>query len=132
MMSPHARRHLRKVAKLTERACGSCPYQDRDQFRCCGPRFCETTRAQLAIAGVEVEETGHPALLYMGLAGCVVPPELRPGCTGFLCPEVLDKRTRRLRDKLMRDAADDPVVRVMMEEGARRSDLFLESELGKR
>ena len=35
--------------------------------------------------GVELKETGHSRLKYMGPVGCVVPPYLRPLCTLHVC-----------------------------------------------
>ena len=53
---------------------------------CCAPEYCESARLwALSEWGVELQETGHPRLPYMGESGCVVPPHLRPICTVHTC-----------------------------------------------
>ena len=75
-----------QVYELTHAACLSCPNEAAQrQYRCCDQKACENTRKWAALKGITLQATGHPALPFMGLAGCVVPIELRPLCTMHHC-----------------------------------------------
>lgn len=39
----------------------------------------------MAHYGVELKDTGHPALPFMGEGGCTVAPHLRPLCSLHVC-----------------------------------------------
>lgn len=65
---------------------------DRDQ--CCDASYCEEARRfSKETYGIDLEDTGHPDLPFMGASGCVVPPHLRPKCTAFLCT-IRDRREK--------------------------------------
>lgn len=107
---------LRAVAALTNAKCGTCKAEGHKKTRCCDKVFCDVVAAGLERAGMPaIAPTGHPTIPFMGEKGCVVPPELRPGCSGYVCREHLSDRTFRRRwAKLHNRFAGDPDVKAMM------------------
>lgn len=87
------------MAALTAPDCGtSCArWPSKNRYRCCSPEYCESVKDVALARGVEVPEPvpnpptlpGYPdganQLIYMGPAGCVVPPYLRPDCALHHC-----------------------------------------------
>lgn len=62
-----------------------CAKNCRVPFSCCSLVYCEAAKAYALEKGIELKETGHPKLLFMSAAGCIVPPWLRPMCTMHTC-----------------------------------------------
>lgn len=77
---------FKKLSDLTRQACDGCDHEGK-WHRCCGTIFCEQVKKDLDATGIEIERPGPVGLPYMGPNGCVVPPHLRPVCTGYVCPE---------------------------------------------
>lgn len=73
----------RQMADLTLPECrDTC----RIPFYCCSPHACQVTRSWAKEKyGIELEETDHPILPFMGERGCTVAPYLRPLCTVHTC-----------------------------------------------
>lgn len=106
------------MADLTKDRCGkTCharPY--RGPNRCCAPEYCSITKHYAKDEyGVDLPETGHATLPYMGESGCTVAPHLRPLCTLHDCSingtgtsgdAAFDEKYFRLREKI--DAAEFP------------------------
>lgn len=86
------------LSQLTHKECKTrC-----NMLQCCDAAYCEEARKYaLKVYGVELEDTGHETLPFMGETGCVVAPHLRPKCTEFLC-EIRD-RGAILRDQKLTD-----------------------------
>lgn len=79
---------VRKLQQFTQGVClrlCDVPKEER-QYRCCDKMFCELTK-ELFPPGVEYKPTGHE-IPFMGPNGCIVKPEHRLFCTGFLCPGI--------------------------------------------
>lgn len=118
-MRERVRGRLRRLAVLTNAACAKCPGES--PTRCCSAMFCE-------IVGDTIESNGlprpapapdpiDPTVPYLGRGGCVVTPELRPGCTGFVCPDRLRDRTFRREYRRLHAVLEDPEVRRFLEPG---------------
>lgn len=105
---------LRAIAALTEPKCSACP--TKDKHRCCSQAFCQAVAQGMARAGLrEIPRTDHPTLMFMGENGCIVPPEHRPGCSGYVCRDHLEDRAfRRKWERLHDRFVDDPDVATMM------------------
>ena len=66
----------------TRTECANC----RVPHSCCDVFSCEDTREYARQHwGIELEDTGHEELPFMGKNGCVVAPHLRPICTRHTC-----------------------------------------------
>lgn len=94
-MKESAKNALCKIQKLTEEACRKCVTPTK--YRCCSKEFCQAVESGLKAAGKAIPKTEHQELHYMGASGCVVPAELRPGCSGYVCKGALegDRNLRR-------------------------------------
>ena len=54
--------------------------------RCCDSMYCEITKQYAKEEyGIDLKETGHEILPFMGKDGCTVEPHLRPLCTLHDC-----------------------------------------------
>lgn len=105
---------LRRLQQITGEKCGTCP--EKGEYRCCDAVFCDLVANGLKRAGLPVPHpTGHK-IPFMGNSGCIVKPEHRPGCSGFVCPSQLksDRKFRREWEHLHKKCVDDPVVEKMM------------------
>lgn len=76
------------LSKFTSTMCNQCPVPEAEKerhkkYRCCNRIFCEIVKAQLP-PGVSYEFKENEEVPYWN-NGCVVSPEHRPMCTGFLC-----------------------------------------------
>lgn len=71
-----------QMADLTKPECAS---SCRIPHSCCSPEYCQMAREVAKEWGVELDETDHPTLPFMGDNGCVVAPHLRPMCTIHTC-----------------------------------------------
>jgi len=101
----------REMAALTEPECsGGCGGRERRLYRCCERRYCEAAREYARTRyGLELQETGHPELPFMGESGCVVDAYLRPICALHVCgiaygcglDEVKSKEYYRLRNEII-------------------------------
>lgn len=93
-LKPKTRKALEKMAELTGPKCGTClPPESTPRFRCCSAIFCKMAAVTMRELGGNVEEANPGAELpYMGVGGCVIPPTLRPICTGFVCPVHLENK----------------------------------------
>jgi hypothetical protein len=105
---------LCKVAKLTEPYCKQC--SSPNQYRCCDRFFCSLATITMKNLGVEPpKETGNAIAPYMGDRGCVVSPEYRPICSGFVCGAhlVKDRKLRREWARLNRKFNEGHDAKVM-------------------
>ncbi len=91
-MKESVKNHLIKLHQLTNASCRKCP----QSYSCCERDFCLAVESGLSAIGTTIQRTTHPTLPFMGPSGCVVPPELRPGCSGYVCTATL-KSNRKLR-----------------------------------
>lgn len=82
---------IRKLQAFTQNVCLSlCEVpEDQKTHRCCDAIFCRLTEMSFP-PDVKYEPTGHE-ITFMGKHGCIVKPEHRPFCTGYLCPGIADK-----------------------------------------
>lgn len=122
-MKESARQALCSVQKLTGAICGKCPGAEPN--RCCDLDFCTAVELGLKTVGKTFPRTDHPTLFFMGPQGCTVPPEYRPGCSGYVCPDQMEKQPRTLRreyQKLHGKFDQDPEVQQML--GAANRYLF--------
>lgn len=122
---------IRSLAKLTGAKCGSC-IGGRGRYRCCDDTFCDLVERGLRAAGHEVPVTGHPEIRFMGENGCVIAPELRPGCSGYVCPEHLenDRSLRRDHNRLLDRCKKDPAF-VNLWNAGRPSPAELEATISE-
>lgn len=105
-MTPRAAKLIRRMHRLTSRQCR----RTGCEFDCCTIDFCGVVRAGLQLMGEEVEPVTREPWSYKGPSGCVVPPELRPGCSGFLCPAAWSSDlARRCHDLYMAAMEDEDV-----------------------
>jgi len=105
----------REMAAFTKPVCDAgCEQFRGNPYRCCDRKYCDLARTFAREKyGVTLADTGHPLLPFMGKAGCVVEPHLRPICVLHACPisygRGLDvdamKRYRSLRDSILTEAA---------------------------
>lgn len=74
-----------QMADHTSPRCGgkSCGRVGED--RCCSRLYCDLAEEEALRRGIQLPRQPHPRLPYMGVAGCVVPPHLRPLCTLHDC-----------------------------------------------
>lgn len=73
---------MQEVADLTRPECARCP----KPHSCCEAIYCEIARHHAKeYWNVELQETGHATLPFMGEEGCTVAPHLRPTCTLHTC-----------------------------------------------
>jgi hypothetical protein len=81
------KRKYEQIAEMTRPKClGECP----EPGACCQPGYCDFAEQRAAQFGVALTPQPHPTLRFMGPAGCVVPPYLRPLCSVHVCePHVL-------------------------------------------
>lgn len=121
-MKDSTRQALCAVQKLTQKLCEGC--NATSPYRCCERDFCIAVERGLLAVGKSIPRTDHPQLPFMGPSGCVVPAELRPGCSGYVCEDRLDTRPlRREYDRLHDKFMGDPDVEKML--GAATRHLFL-------
>ncbi len=77
---------LEKVAReMAEHTEPECANTCRAPRSCCSREYCEVARGYAKAVGVELVETGHPTLPFMGSTGCTVAPHHRPLCTVHTC-----------------------------------------------
>lgn len=77
-----------KLSEHTRDKCASC----RVPHNCCSADQCRVVNDQaLEMFGVDLQETDHPTLPFLGPNGCVVPPHLRPNCTVHVCGQHFGK-----------------------------------------
>ena len=90
------KRALEKLAKITLEKCKTCPSEEQeDEFRCCDKMFCDLVKNALP-EEVNYEYKSDQKVPFMGKNGCVVKPEHRPFCAGFVCgPHLIDRKFRR-------------------------------------
>lgn len=77
-----------EIAALTRPLCGGagCGHRSTLLHRCCERLYCDLARQHAREKwGVELRETGHPTLPFMGEGGCTVAPHLRPLCSMHAC-----------------------------------------------
>ena len=105
----------REMAAFTKPVCDAgCEQFAGNSYRCCERKYCELARIFAREKyKVALKDTGHPLLPFMGEAGCVVEPHLRPICALHACPvnygRGLDaeamKRYFSLRHSILTEAA---------------------------
>lgn len=127
---PKARQAARRLQVVTGRWCAQkCAHVTR--ARCCSPDFCRIVRAGLEAEGLEIppEPGGYGVPFLDPEHGCTVAPELRPGCTGFVCtgaPRSLLAERHELMGRLM----SDPLASRLADSGSALAGEFLARELG--
>lgn len=114
-MKESAKNALCKIQQLTLKACQGCVTDN--PYRCCSSEFCRAVEAGLKAVSKDIPKTSHPSLQYMSEKGCVVPPELRPGCSGYVCQGALekDRNFRREYVRLHDKFSQDETVNKMLE-----------------
>lgn len=89
---------FKKLSDLCVEACKNC--NDPEPYRCCDKMFCN-----IVAKTYKGEQPNIGGLPFMGEKGCVVPPDQRPMCTGFVCPDLLaDRGFRREYERLCEKA----------------------------
>ena len=85
------------------------PKED-ETYRCCDSVFCAVVDDHLNQVGIKISKTDNPSLPFMGPDGCVVPPELRPFCSTYVCPDRLkgDRKFRREYQRIRAKIEADP------------------------
>lgn len=73
------------IAEMTRPKCGTCTVPNS----CCGPMYCDLAAMRAEEYGVELKDTDHPKLRFMGANGCTVEPYLRPICAVHVCEQKL-------------------------------------------
>jgi hypothetical protein len=82
MKNPQLIPLMQRMADLTKPECGRC----RVPWSCCHWEYCETARHYAKEEwGVDLVDTGHPTVPFLGEQGCTVAPHLRPLCTLHTC-----------------------------------------------
>ena len=106
-MKERTKNAFKKLGEITCGKCSTCPVAEK--HRCCDKMFCSMVEAALRVKGIPVPEKPNVGgIPFMGEKGCVVPPELRPYCTGFVCaPHFSDRDFRREYDRLIQKIAED-------------------------
>ena len=120
-MRDAAARALRELHKITNACCATCK---PTPFGCCSADFCDGVARGLEATGRPVPPRGkHPTLRFMGENGCVVAPELRPGCSGYVCPERLarDRDLRRKHARLQEKGFRDSDATALLSAAANHS-----------
>ena len=74
-----------EMSELTRPLCGTeCGWNTKN--RCCSYLYCLEAKSWAKTHyQIDLPETDHPDLLFMGPEGCTVPPHLRPVCTIHVC-----------------------------------------------
>ncbi len=129
MITADTRKRLRKLAKLTAPACEACPQAVGSTTRCCAAVFCEIADEQAKMQGHTQERVSSGPVPFLGPQGCVMPPEYRPGCSGYLCPGQFTKKIRKRHDQLLSACKLDPEFAAMLEHGKERSVVLLEAKV---
>jgi hypothetical protein len=77
-----------EMSKLSAGICANeCLEKWGTPTRCCDPEYCEVARRFAKEKyDIDLVETGHRILPFMGSNGCTVAPHLRPICTIHVCP----------------------------------------------
>lgn len=118
---------LRELAKITGEKCAKCP--TLETYRCCDAYFCGMAKPEMESLGVSIPEVEDGPLPYMGPTGCVVPPEYRPGCSGFVCPQHLgDAKFRTKYLSLIEKVRSDGAIRRAMKMPSTLCKAILEEE----
>lgn len=76
---------FRQMADHTSPRCGGPTCGRVGPDRCCSPIYCEEADRTAREKGIQLPRQDHPRLPFMGVAGCIVPPHLRPLCTLHDC-----------------------------------------------
>lgn len=78
----------KEMQEMTSSVCeNECELYRESRYRCCERKYCEAARVFAKERyGLDLTETGHPELPFMGESGCTVAPHLRPICTVHACP----------------------------------------------
>ncbi len=112
-MKERTKNAYKKLAQITCQKCETCPTGGL-QYRCCDTMFCAAVESDLTSQGIMIEKPNIGGLPYMGENGCVVAPELRPYCTGFVCTEQFkDRSFRREYDRTIDKIRQDPDAPLM-------------------
>lgn len=105
-----AKNALYKIADLTEKKCATCKGAGR--YRCCDKVFCGIIRQELNKIGVVYSWDESKEVPYMGNDGCIVKPEHRSFCVGYVCGEHLrDRKFKREYFRLCEKAGIPPQTR---------------------
>lgn len=75
----------KEMSEMTAPICGKeCGTEPKN--RCCSLMYCQAAQEYAKDTwGIDLKETEHDDLLYMGPEGCTVLPHLRPICTIHIC-----------------------------------------------
>jgi len=111
-MKERTKNAFKKLFEITSEKCKSCPATE--SHRCCDKLFCNIVESDLQRLGIFFPKPNVGKIPYMGEKGCIVPPELRPRCTGYICsPFFSDRDFRREYDRLIEKINQDPEVPPM-------------------
>lgn len=106
---PKAVQALRRAARVTKAVCVGCDHDT--PARCCSALFCGIVEKGLVAINEPVPaKPGLYGAPFLGPNGCVVPPELRPGCAAYACEERLGPAARAERNRQLYLALEDPTV----------------------
>jgi hypothetical protein len=95
-----------KLAELTCKKCETCPVIEK--YRCCDNLFCELNEQSLKANNKTYDKPNVGGIPYMSDKGCVISPEDRPYCTGYVCvPHFEDKEFRKKYDDTIRRIGQD-------------------------
>jgi hypothetical protein len=97
-----------KLGQITQAKCATCPAPT--VHRCCDKIFCGFVEEMLVEAGEPTPPKPNiGGIPFMGENGCVLSPEQRPFCTGYVCaPHTKDRVFRREYDRLILKINRDP------------------------
>jgi hypothetical protein len=110
-MKDNTKKLLNDLSNVMVKKCKDCPSDD--EFRCCDVLFCGFVEKYLNSKGIFKDKPNVGGIPYMGEKGCVLPPELRPQCTGFSCQENFeDRKFRREYDRLVEKINKDPDLKL--------------------
>lgn len=99
---------FQKLAELTNKKCATCPVTE--PHRCCDKMFCNLNDHYMLAKGIaEYTKPNVGGIPYMGAGGCVISPEHRPYCTGYVCPPHLhaDPEFRAEYESIINKIGDD-------------------------
>lgn len=126
-MKDSTKNQFTKLSEITRGKCETCPAMAKargeecdPKCRCCDKIFCQLTEAYLIAKKIPLPEMPKvDGMLFMGEKGCVLPPWMRPFCTGYVCPTHLkeDREFRReylrIVGKIERDPSAPPLKQLL-------------------
>lgn len=105
---------FQKLSKLTGDKCKQCPEGADTKYRCCDKFFCEMV--ENAFTGQEYIKPNVGGIPYMSIHGCVIAPQDRPACTGYVCQSALEDEKFMKEYKFLCKRVEVPMVRKFNKE----------------